>query len=195
MKKVVLGMFFLIGFIVSASAMEYNSNTIFFNGAFGIGTFSAGEHDGGSVFLGGSLSADWVPNRKIGLSYGVESGLLGGETQDTIIFGIPIIFRLGWRPSFIKTENIDIFILGKIGWAFGIWGSHIDKDSSRNGIVGWINVGGVYFLTQLVGIYTELGYNYYGLARSSNHPEYPLGYGSGKFYVSLGISLKFDGYL
>ncbi|GHT89491.1 hypothetical protein FACS1894137_18830 [Spirochaetia bacterium] len=195
MKKIVSATLFLIGFIVSASAIEYNANTIIFNGTFGIGTFSAGEHDGGSVFWGGSLSADWIPNGKIGLSYGIESGLLGGETQDTIIFGIPIIFRLGWHPSFIKTEKIDIFILGKIGWAFGIWGPHIDKYSNPNGIVGGINVGGAYFLNPLVGVYAELGYNYYGLARSSNHPEYPLGYGSGKFYASLGVSLKFDGHL
>ena len=79
----------------------------------------------------------------------------------------------------------------KTGWAFGIWGSDLEKDSKPNGIVGGFNFGGRYFLTPLVDVYTELGYTYYGLARSSNHPEYPLGYGSGKIYASLGLSLKF----
>jgi hypothetical protein len=159
-----------------------------------MGTFSAGEHDGGSVFLGGLLSADWIPGGKIALSYGIESGLLGGKTQDTVIFGIPMIFRLGWRPVFIKIENTDIFILAKIGWAFGIWGSQLDKDSDPNGVAGGINLGYRYFVTPLAGIYAELGYNYYGLARSANHPEYPLGYGSGKLYASFGLSLKLDGH-
>jgi len=64
------------------------------------------------------------------------------------------------------------------------------KNSSPNGAVGGIDFGGSYFLTPSLGVYTELGYTYYGLARSSNHPEYPLGYGSGKLYASMGLSLK-----
>jgi hypothetical protein len=174
----------------SASAIENNSESITFNGSLGMGTFAAGENLGGSVFLGGSLSADWIPNRKAGLSYGLESGLLGGKTQGSIIHGIPAIFRFGWHPGFTNNENIDIFILVKAGWAFGIWGSDLEKASNPNGIVGGFNFGGRYFLTSSLGIYTELGYTYYGLARSSNHPEYPFGYGSGKLYASLGVSLK-----
>lgn len=191
MKKIAVGTFlFLLGFITSAPAQEYNSDKIIFNGSLGMGTFAAGENVGGSAFLGGSMSADWMPNNKTGLTYGLESGLLGGETQGSIIYGIPAIFRLGWYPRFCKNENIDLFILVKTGWGFGIWGSQIDKDTKPNGIVGGFNFGSRYFLTPLVDVYAELGYTYYGLARSSNHPEYPLGYGSGKLYTSLGLSLK-----
>jgi len=175
----------------STSAAEKTSESIIINGSFGMGTFAAGENVDGSVFLGSSLSADWIPNRKTVLSYGLESGLLGGETQGNIIYGIPAIFRLGWHPGITKNEKIDFFILVKTGWAFGIWGSDLEKDSKPNGIVGGFNFGGRYFLTPLTDLYTELGYTYYGLARSSNHPEYPLGYGSGKIYASLGLSLKF----
>ena len=190
MKKVFIGTLFLINHIVSIMAIEHSPNTLIFNGAFGAGTFSAGEYDGGSVFLGGLISAEWIPNEKIGLSYGIESGLNGGKTQNNIILGIPIIFRVGWYPNFLKMENIDIFLFGKIGWAFGIWGSSLDKDSTPNGIVAGINFGGRYYFTQWIGIYSELGYNYFGLARNSNYPEYPLGYGSGKIYASIGLSYK-----
>ena len=172
------------------SAIEKAYGAIYLNGSFGMGTFSAGENVGGSVFLGGSLSVDWMPNRRIGLTYGLESGLLGGETQGDIIYGIPAVFRLGWRPGFIKSEHYDIFVMLKVGWAFGIWGSHEEKESSPDGAVGGIVLGGRYFFTPLVGLYAEAGYTYYGLNRSSNHPEYPLGYGSGKLYASLGLSLK-----
>jgi hypothetical protein len=174
----------------SALATQKTNESIIANGSIGMGTFAAGENMGGSVFLGSSLSADWIPNRKTRLSYGLESGLLGGETQGNIIHGIPAIFRLGWHPSITKNENIDIFILVKTGWAFGIWGTDLEKDAKPNGVVGGFNFGGRYFLTPLVDLYTELGYTYYGLARSSNHPEYPLGYGSGKLYASIGLSLK-----
>jgi len=103
---------------------------------------------------------------------------------------MPAIFRLGWHPGFVKNKNIDVFVLVKTGWAFGIWNSQLEKDASPNGIVGGFNFGGRYVLTPRLGLYTELGYTYYGLARSSNHPEYPLGYGSGKLYTSIGLSFK-----
>ncbi|MFZ4462713.1 MAG: hypothetical protein ACOYN5_02645 [Bacteroidales bacterium] len=174
----------------SAPAIEKTSESIIVNASLGIGTFAAGENLGGSVFWGTSLSADWIPDRKTCLSYGLETGLLGGETQGNIIYGIPAIFRLGWQPDITKNENIDIFILLKTGWSFGIWGTNLENDAKPNGIVGGFNFGGRYFLTPLMDVYAELGYTYYGLARSKNHPEYPLGYGSGKLYTSLGLSLK-----
>jgi hypothetical protein len=193
----ILGLLILLLFTIqatareSAPAKEKTSESITVNGSIGLGTFAAGENMGGSVFLGTSLSADWMPNRKTHLSYGLETGLLGGETQGNIIYGIPSIFRLGWHPGITKNENIDIFILAKTGWAFGIWGSDVEQGAKPNGIVGGFNFGGRYILTPLIDVYTELGYTYYGLARSSNHPEYPLGYGSGKLYASVGLSLKF----
>ena len=195
--KNILALLILILLTINTTAQEsspakgYTSNSVLLNCSFGMGTFAAGENVGGSVFIGGSLSADWIPNREKGLSYGLESGLLRGKTQQSNnIYGIPAIFRLGWHPGITKNENIDIFILVKTGWAFGIWGSDLEKDSKPNGIIGGFNFGGRYFLTPLVDVYAELGYTYYGLARSSNHPEYPLGYGSGKLYASMGLSLK-----
>jgi opacity protein-like surface antigen len=191
MKKFILGALISAIFVASITAMEYDPNTVLINATFGAGTFSAGEYDGGSIFLGASISTDWIPNGNIGLSYGVESGLLGGQKQNNnIILGVPLIFRFGWHPNFIKMENIDLFVLSKIGWGFGLWGSNLDNDSTSGGIVCGINIGVGYKLTQRINAYTEIGYNYYGLARNSNYPEYPLGYGSGKVYASIGVSLK-----
>jgi hypothetical protein len=194
-RATVFIMFFLSVLVSPASAIEYLPNTLFFNGCFGIGTFSAGENDDGSVFLGNSVSVDWIPNHKIGLSYGLESGLLGGEKKENIIFGVPIIFRIGWYPTFLNFSNFDIFIIGKAGWAFGIWGQNANVGSTPNGIVCGFNFGGRYLLTQNISLYGEIGYNYYGLARSSNYPEYPLGYGSGKTYAAMGISYKLGEYV
>ncbi|MCE1200923.1 MAG: hypothetical protein LWX09_02360 [Bacteroidia bacterium] len=171
---------------------EKKSGTLRINGALGAGTFAAGENMGGSAFLGGSLSADWMPNKNNGLTYGLETGILGGKTQNKIIYGFPALFRLGWHPNLGKNEKIDCFALLKTGWGFGIWGSQIESNSQPNGIAGGFTFGGTYLLSRHLGLYSELGYIYYGLARSSNHPEYPLGYGSGKLYMSIGLSLNFN---
>ena len=191
-KKFILGILLSILVIASLAAMEHASNTIIFNSVFGIGTFSAGEYDGGSIFLGITLSVDWIPSGRIGLAYGIESGLLGGKKQDndSIIFGIPAIFRFGWHPAFIKTKNLDLSIFTKIGWGFGIWGSNLEHNSTPGGIVCGVNFGAAYSITPKLRIYTEIGYNYYGLARNSDYPEYPLGYGSGKTYIAAGVSVK-----
>jgi hypothetical protein len=160
-----------------------------------MGTFAAGENVGGSAFIGTSLSADWFPKDKSLFSYGLETGLLCGQTGGNNIYGTPAIFRLAWYPGISKNQNIDLFVLIKTGWAFGSWGSHLETGASPNGIVGGFNFGGRYYLTPFADIYAELGYTYYGLARSSSHPEYPLGYGSGKLYASLGLSVKLGSHL
>jgi len=176
-------------FIASVTAIENKSNVFLLNITFNLGTFSAGEYDGGSAFLGCSISLDWIPDGMTGVSYGIESGLLGGKKQDSVIFGIPAIFRIGWYPDFFKFSNFEMFIVGKAGWGFGIWGSELEEESTPGGIVCGFNMGGRYTLTSRLSIYAEAGYNYYGLARNKNYPEYPLGYGSGKTYISAGLSL------
>jgi len=170
------------------------SETIIFHEANGIGTFSAGENDEGSVFWGSSISADWLPASNDGLFFGIETGLLSGQTQGHSIYGIPAILRIGWSlNNLIDIENSHFFLLGKVGWGFGLWGSQLEEHSTPGGVVAGLNIGCTYLLADimgyLLGVYTEIGYNYYGLARNSEHPKYPLGYGSGKTYVSIGISV------
>jgi len=190
MKKIVLGILLSVFIITQIEATEHSSNSIFIGFTFNIGTFSAGENEGGSIFTGGSLFIDWLPNRNIGLSYGLETALFSGKKQENTIFGIPIIFRLGYYPRFLQFERFNTFILAKLGWGFGIWGDNLENTSTPSGIVCGFNFGASYTLTSNLRVYTEIGYNYYGLARDSNYPEYPLGYGSGKVYSSVGLTIN-----
>lgn len=91
----------------SVEVNEKIGRTFQLNGSFGVGTFATGENMGGSAFLGSSLSADWIPNPKTVLTYGIESGILGDESNGNIIYGIPAIFRFGWHPAIIKNEKLD----------------------------------------------------------------------------------------
>ena len=67
MKKFIIGTLLFANLAASVIAMEHSN--IIFNSAFGMGTFSAGEHDDGSVFLGGLISAEWIPNKKTGFTH------------------------------------------------------------------------------------------------------------------------------
>ena len=102
MKKIVLGIFLSIFITAQIAAMEYTSNSFAAGFTFNIGTFSAGDDYGGSAFLGGSLFLDWLPDDSIGLSYGLETALLGGKKHNDIIYGIPIVFRLGYHPRWLS---------------------------------------------------------------------------------------------
>ncbi|MCL2801543.1 MAG: hypothetical protein FWD28_07295 [Treponema sp.] len=190
MKKIIFVIILTIFFSVSVFATDHSSNSIFIGFTFNIGTFSAGDNYGGSIFLGGSLFIDWLPNKNIGLSYGLETALFGGKKQENTIFGIPIIFRLGWHPHFLQFEKFNTFLLAKLGWGLGIWGDNLDEASTPSGIVCGFNFGANYTLNSNLRAYTEIGYNYYGFARNSNYPEYPLGYGSGKVYSSVGLTIN-----
>jgi len=190
MKIFIFGIILLVFAFAPITAMEYSNSTIVAGFTFNFGTFSAGENEGGSIFTGGSLFIDWLPINRIGLSYGLETALLGGKKYDDIIFGIPAIFRLGWHPDFLQFEKFNTFLLAKLGWGFGIWGENLDKASTSGGIVCGFNFGAGYTLNSNLKVYTEIGYNYYGLARNSNYPEYPLGYGSGKAYTSIGLLMN-----
>ena len=190
MKKIILVSILLLYILTPITAEEYSPGAFIVGFTFGIGTFSAGEDEGGSVFTGGSMSVDWIPGCRIGLFYGLETALLGGKKQDDIIFCIPAIFRLGWQPDFLQFEKINIFLLAKLGWGFGLWGENLEAASTPSGIVCGFNFGAGWVLTSSLRAITEIGYNYYGMARNSNYPEYPLGYGSGKVYASVGLSIK-----
>jgi len=75
MKKTTLISILLLFTFTSITAEEYSPNTFVVSFTFNIGTFSAGEDEGGSVFTGGSLSVDWIPGCRIGLFYGLETAL------------------------------------------------------------------------------------------------------------------------
>jgi hypothetical protein len=112
-----------------------------------------------------------------------------------LIIGILILLMFAVSIEAMEYEHNTVLVNVVVGagtFSAGEYdgGSLLDNESSSGGIVCGINIGTGYKLTQSINVYTELGYNYYGLARNSNYPEYPLGYGSGKVYASIGVSLK-----
>jgi hypothetical protein len=89
MRAFVFGILLSFVLIAPVLAVENHFNTVRMKVTFNIGTFSDGEYDSGSVFMGISLSADLVSNRKTGLFCGLESGLLGGKSRTVLFLVFP----------------------------------------------------------------------------------------------------------
>ena len=140
-----------------------------------------------------SLSADFFPGKSGTFSLGPELNaiLIPISKPDVTILMIPIALRLGWHHLFIKNENLDIYILGKFGWAPGMFVSgETDGVNNPAGVVYGFNIGAKYFFTPKLGAFLEAGYNHYGLTVGKKgggiafDPDLTS-------YGRVGVSLKF----
>jgi hypothetical protein len=191
----------------TAGAMEYAPGTKFFNIGTGL-NFSTPEVktsaftlEGDQVYApGASFSFEWLPSGKAGLTYGLETGLYyaGYDIMglDSSVIAIPVLFRFGWHPSFIKVQNLDVYLLGKIGLTFGSYGGDLaDIAGTPWNISFGGNIGAKYFFTPMIGLFLEAGINLYRLSA-----DIDTGYGSDNKlytnidnYATLGVSIKLDG--
>ena len=217
-KKIVVLLIALAVVAGAAGAMEFAPGTKFLNVGAGIGTsvFSVEPNIGTTVTSdtaiapGGAVSFEWLPSGKAGLSYGVETGFYyagySSGNMDGSAMAIPILFRLGWHPSFIKVENLDVYLLGKVGWTFGFWGGDIADIkplasfgddaaiSSPSGLSFGGNIGAKYFITPSVGIFLEAGMNWYRLNTSASQSILTIVYYANiENYATLGVTYKFGG--
>ena len=187
-KKIVVLLIALAVVAGAAGAMEFAPGTFLFNIGSGV-SFSAPEFDtlaGDSVFVpGGSFSFEWLPSAKAGTTYGVETGFYYAGYDAFSSIGVPILFRLGWHPAFIKVPNLDVYLLGKVGVTLGFW--DMDTASYPFGISYGGNIGAKYFFTPMIGMFLEGGYNCYRISDST-----PV-YANIKNYVTLGVTIKRDG--
>ncbi|MDR2468026.1 MAG: hypothetical protein LBD22_03605, partial [Spirochaetaceae bacterium] len=104
---------------------------------------------------------------------------------------IPILFRLGWHPGFIKVKNLDVYLLGKAGLTTDIYSGDIDDIVERSPFTFSFggNIGVKYFFTPKIGVFLEAGVNFYNLdheaVAGSLHTDI-------NNYVTLGVSITRD---
>lgn len=190
----------------AAGAIEYAPGTLVFNIGTGL-NFSTPKLEvivsggsspvtsGESVYApGGLVSLEWFKGR---MSYGVETGFLYAGYDffgDTFsVMAIPVMFRFGWHPKFIKAKNLDVYLLGKVGITIGSIGGNLGDlcDTSPWGISGGGSIGAKYFFTQTIGLFLEGGFNAYRVNAQITEPgiEYTLSTNIDN-YVTLGVSIK-----
>ena len=192
-KKVV---FLLIALAVAAGAAGALELNIGFDPALLSGTGKYAKGLDTSIAPGFTVAADFFPGKKQTISIGPELGFFiapisskYGDGATALI--VPIAFRLGWHLKFIKVDNLDVYVLGKFGFAPGSW---IDdggdsKIESPFELVYGFNLGGKYFFTPKLGGFVEAGFNHYGLDVASG--GYIVLETSLVSYARLGVSFKF----
>ena len=90
----------------STSAAENSAESIIINGSFGMGTFAAGENVGGSVFLGGSLSADWIPIERQVFHTDLNRAYLAGKRRAILYMAFRQFFVLAGTPVLLKMKKL-----------------------------------------------------------------------------------------
>jgi hypothetical protein len=126
------------------------------------------------IGIGGNLYADYLLPVGIPLSLGFEFGVDtakfsvsgGGHTYKDTITVLPLLLRAAYH--FDLLANLDLYLVGKIGYAVGFWGGNI-YDALKNyidsvsGVAFGFDIGAAYYFTPVFGVFAEAGFDDYAL--------------------------------
>jgi opacity protein-like surface antigen len=155
--------------------------------------------------IGGNIYADYLLPVSIPLSLGAEIGIDsgkfslkgqaddGGDTNETMTV-VPLLLRAAYH--FDLMANLDLYVVGKIGYAIGFWSGDFYDNNAKSyvddigGIAFGFDVGAAYYFTPTLGAFAEVGFDDYALKTKiqSATLEAPF-----KRFVTFGISAKFMG--
>jgi outer membrane protease len=131
-----------------------------------------------TIGLGGNVYADYLLPISIPLSLGLEVGVDSGTTsasdgfEDTIL-AIPLLVRVAYHLDLMP--KLDLYAVGKIGYAFGNWsGDTYDllnendgvdyrgyKTTTPSGFAFGFDIGAAYYFTSRIGVFIEAGFDRY----------------------------------
>jgi hypothetical protein len=156
--------------------------------------------------FGGNFYLDYLLPISIPLSLGVEIGVEGMSFYDSgnkdTITAVPILARVAYH--FAPIPKLDLYLLGKIGGAFGTWsGDYYDFVKSLGasiddpaGFAFGFDLGAAYYFTPHVGVFAELGFDDYALETEASFRIYSVTYSAtakapfAKF-LTVGVAYKF----
>ena len=162
----------------------------------------------GDIGAGGNIYLDYLLPIGIPMSLGVEFGVDSSTWKDSgyadTVLAIPILLRAAYH--FDLHPQLDLYLVGKVGWVFGAWsgdqydgiknmGASIEPDPPM-GIGFGADLGIAYYFTPRFGLFAEGGFDGYMLQTKLNLPS-ELGGGTANLdapfyrFVTLGISTKF----
>ena len=180
---IVSGMSFAIDFTSFPSSIQ--PGNMFISGSFDMGNAELSFYESGFAnistnMFGFSIVFDYALDRYC-LTVGAETGHSNGSFKImffNIDFGVlPIIGRLGYHPN-LGVENLDVYALLKLGFAFGEAGNE-----NRIGFGLGIGIGARYFFMYNLGAFLELGTDNYNFKVEG-------GTIIGRKIFSLGITYK-----
>jgi hypothetical protein len=125
------------------------------------------------VGIGGNIYADRLLPISIPLSLGFEIGVDtasfksdSGRYTDTVTT-IPLLARVAYH--FDLMAKLDLYVVGKIGYAIGFWEGDSKKAdekmgisiTDKGGIAFGFDVGAAYYLSPTFGLFAEIGFDRY----------------------------------
>jgi opacity protein-like surface antigen len=220
-KRIILGLVFALLSTVFAAGV-FAQVTI--SGGFALSsikgiTVDVNGQSSGSVDIepetgiGGNIYLDYLLPVGIPLSLGVEVGYdtgkftlkapnydgVGTRTYDETMSVVPLLVRAAYH--FDLVSKLDLYIVGKIGYAIGFWSGAFHDTSGFSGDIGGLafgfDAGVAYYLTPVFGLFAEAGFDDYML--ETEFTEHIVGIGDLKYtlkapfnrFVTVGISTKF----
>jgi hypothetical protein len=198
-KRIVLAVIAALAFAGTANAQITISGGFALSGA----EIKASAYEG-EIGIGGNIYLDYLLPIGVPMSLGAEIGVDtstfpydGGE--DTAI-AIPLLLRIAYH--FDLMPKLDLYLVGKIGYAFGdVTGDSIDMVKNAGGDVevagglGFgIDAGVAFYFTSLVGIFAEVGFDQYNgkytVTNSFSNESSSTGVIFNRFFTA-GLSIKF----
>jgi hypothetical protein len=181
------------------------------SGGFALSSVAGIEVTGGvapnidsSVGVGGNVYLDYLLPLSVPLSLGLEVGVDSGRFEvpgtnfkDTIV-AIPILLRAAYH--FDLSPKLDLYLVGKIGMAFGAWNGDL-RDNVKNvgesvdtiaGFAFGFDVGAAYYFTPRIGLFGEVGFDDYLLKTKITDTSFSATL-KAPFYrfLTVGLSTKF----
>jgi hypothetical protein len=147
----------------------------------------------GEIGFGGNVYADYLLPIGVPLSLGFETGYNTASIGEILILGgkitgyaIPLLLRVAYHFDFM--ENLDFYVLGKIGYVLG--GGKLDSESESgfNGIGFGFNAGAAYYFTSRFGAFAEAGFDRYNGKKKFDKYSITIPFTR---FVAVGVSTKF----
>jgi hypothetical protein len=147
------------------------------SGGFALSTMDAKKSGGevklegveGGIGIGGNVYFDYLLPIGIPLSLGAEIGIdtaalnfkYGSSKQTDNVMAVPLLLRAAYH--FDLDPKLDLFLVGKVGYAVGAIVSGPDKDylESAGGFGFGIDIGVAYYFTSVFGLFAEAGFDGY----------------------------------
>jgi hypothetical protein len=162
------------------------------SGGFALSSMEAeagGYSMDGDIGFGGNIYLDYLLPIAIPLSLGFEVGFDtatindGGEVTGR---AIPLLVRAAYH--FDLMANLDLYLVGKIGYILGSAEYAGETENGYNGLGFGFDVGAAYYFTPRVGVFAEAGFDRYNGEKDFNGYTVEVIFTR---FLTFGISVKF----
>lgn len=144
----------------------------------------------GDIGVGGNLLVDYMLPISVPMSLGFEIGVDGAKIKqegvEVNVTAIPLMLRIAYH--FDIDPKLDLFAVGKLGYAIGSGKTESDTEDGYGGFGFGIDLGMSYYFASTIGLFAEVGFEDYMLSKkfegyTINVPFYR--------FLTVGLSFKF----